>query len=57
MKPEFEEFLVYEIAGNFWISFLPFNFIHDIIAARIAKKTKRKYDRYIEFLEYERAAK
>lgn len=45
-----DEILFYEISSlPLWVGFIPFGFLRDALASRMARKATRKYIRYLRF--------
>jgi len=44
--------LEYEISASWWATLIPFNFLQDITARYITRKTMRRYARYVSLMKY-----
>jgi len=47
-------FLEYEVAGSFFAKFMLLPWQQDFFSSYLAKKTNRKYERYLEFTRLKR---
>lgn len=49
-QEELEMFLEYELSGRPWVGFIRWDWLQELVAAYLAKRTQKKYNRYKRFL-------
>lgn len=49
-REELEMFIEYELSGRCWTGFINWDWLQELVAAYIAKRTQKKYKRYKLYL-------
>jgi len=49
-REELEMFVEYELSGSWWVGFISCDWLQNLVAAYVAKRTQKKYNRYKLYL-------